>query len=94
MFYPTQSKGLCIDAFYSIVYSELLYMCSSVKNKNVHNLTLAEKSMLEALTNNYDLVIKSAVKGRGLVVQNRTDYVSETQKVNLFFKPQSCIYAV
>lgn len=64
-----------IDAFYHIVYAELLDMCALAKNKNVHNLTVAENKVLETLTNNYDLVIKSADKGGGIVVQNRTNYV-------------------
>lgn len=80
-FYPTQSKGSCIDAFYRIVYSELLEMCVSAKDKSIHNLTLAEKRAFNALTNNHDLVIKSADKGGGIVVQDRTDYVSEALRL-------------
>lgn len=56
-------------------------MCASAKNKNVHNLTLAEKRALKALTNNYDMVIKCADKGGGIVVQNRTDFVSEALRL-------------
>lgn len=79
VFYSTHSKGSCIDAFYRIVYTEIQDMCNSTKNKNktTYNLSHSKKKALDALTNNFDLVIKSAENGGGIVVQNRVDYVNE-----------------
>lgn len=74
MFYPIHPKGSCINAFYRIVYAEILDMCNSAKSRNkmIHNLTRSEKIALDTLTNNYDLFwLKSADKGGGIVVQNR-----------------------
>jgi len=41
------------------------------------NLSLAEKSAINSLKDNPDIVIKAADKGSAVVIQNRTDYIKE-----------------
>lgn len=77
-FYPTQSKGPCLETFYRMVYSELLMMCQQQHNpyKN-HNLTYPERLALNLLKTNENVIIKSADKGGSFVLQNWVDYIKE-----------------
>lgn len=84
VFYPTHSNSSYLEAFYRVVFSDFpkLSSHSTENNKYLHhNLHSGEMSALKHLVNNPDLIIKPADKGGGIVLQNRTDYITETNRL-------------
>lgn len=83
VFYPAQSKGPYLKSFYRVVYADSVKLCqsSSTIPVHIHNLTVAETRALDSLIYATDIVIKSADKGGGIVVQNRDDYIAEAYRL-------------
>lgn len=74
IFYPSQAKGPYIESFYRVVFSGFQKLCQSSNVTNTHNFSTVEIKALKSLMEAEDLVIKSADKGGGIVLQDKNDY--------------------
>lgn len=82
IFYPTFDKGPYIQSFYQVIYTEILHMCQQIPihTRLPSNLLRAETLALNQLTDDNTLVIRSADKGGGIVVQDLEDYQLESRQ--------------
>lgn len=64
------------------MYADLLRMCNtkSSQTRGPSNLTHLEQTVLDQLTNT-NIIIKSADKEGGVVIQNRINYIAEAQRL-------------
>lgn len=83
VFNPTHSNGPYLNTFYQVVFTDLQKLCQQTheSHSNHFNLTPLEKTALKQLTNNPDIVVKTADKGGGIVIQNRQDYLAEARRL-------------
>lgn len=78
VFNPTHAKGPYRQTFYQDVFSDMQKLCQHTHHSH-SNLTPHEKSAFELLTDNRDIVIKTADKD--IVIQNRSDYLAEARRL-------------
>lgn len=83
IFNPTSSKGSYIHTFYQVVYEDLQKLCQQNRTtRGSHsNLSTEESLAMANLTKNNNIIIKSADKGGGIVVQNRSNYLQESARL-------------
>lgn len=76
---PPPQRDKCLDMYISAVQRDIL---EAYKTRVPYrpNLTKEEKSALEQLGNNHDIVIKPADKGGAIVLLNKEDYVEEANR--------------
>lgn len=79
-FFPSAFKGPYVETYYQATYRDLLNLCNT-KSSSPPNLSSAERTAISTLKNNNLLVIKQADKGGSLVIQDRTDYEKEAQRL-------------
>lgn len=89
-FYPIASRGTFIETFHELVQDDLEQIATMEKNnsKKKNNpqygpgfLSHKEQQALAGLKSNQELVIRSADKGGGIVLQDYQDYHSEAIKI-------------
>ncbi|XP_073417913.1 uncharacterized protein [Dendrobates tinctorius] len=79
-FYPLESRGHHVETFSDLLLDRL----NTLPTQNIpvkRNLSSIERVALERLEKNTNLVIKSADKGGGIVIQDKTDYVNEAFRI-------------
>lgn len=83
IFYPAQSKGPYLKSFYRVVYADIrkLFQSSSTVPSSQYNLSASETKVLDSLIHMADIIIKSADKGGGIVLQDRVDYIIEAHRL-------------
>lgn len=93
-FYPTQSKGPYLEAFYRVVFADFQILCQKpAKKRSKHNLTPGELLSLKQFLNNPELVIKQADKDGGIVILDKSTYVAEAMRLlsdSKTYKKLSC----
>lgn len=84
-FYPVSSQGNFIETFHDLVANDMENLIKKDKevnmNKGAGYLSKNERQALTKLKNNQQIVIRSADKGGGIVVQDYTDYHFEALKI-------------
>lgn len=86
-FYPTQSKGNLLESFSTVVSNEFRSINNDIINK--HNITNKERAAIKSLSENDKIVIKSADKGGGVVILDKTAYLTEANRLlsdNKYYK--------
>ena len=68
----------CVNAFIHNVHKSMSEL--NPRSRETHNLTKEERSSLNNLKSNGNIVIKKADKGSSIVVMNRSDYISEAER--------------
>ena len=82
-------QHLALDAYITAVETEIL---STGPRKVYSNITMEERSAINDLTKNSDIVIKEADKGSAIVVMNTDDYLAECHRQlddTTYYKPLS-----
>lgn len=76
-FYPYWNKGNSIPTFYEVVMEEFRSICSMKRSKwtKCHEVDIA--GPLCSLKRNSEVIIRKADKGRGLVIEDREQYLEE-----------------
>lgn len=80
-FYPLHNRGNHIETFFSLVSTEFRALKNDKNNSKISNLTQQEKRALKALTENSDIIIRSADKGGSIVIQDIDDYIREAHHI-------------
>lgn len=86
---PPAQRDKCLDLYISAVQREILEAYKT-RVRYRQNMTKEEKTALEELSNNHDIVIKPADKGGAIVVLNKSDYIMEAIRQlsdTTFYKP-------
>ncbi|XP_075440692.1 uncharacterized protein LOC142485864 [Ascaphus truei] len=76
-YFPYHSKGAFVETFYTMVLKDFEQMCLNTTSIRNRNLSKEENIALKELCSLNNLVIRQADKGGGIVLQDRTDYLSE-----------------
>lgn len=81
VFFQTHSKGPYIESFYRVVYADLVKMCNSTSMSKQNNLSPSETKALDLLIHADDIIIKTAYKGGGIVLLDKTAYLKEASRL-------------
>ncbi|XP_075709805.1 uncharacterized protein LOC142743193 [Rhinoderma darwinii] len=78
-FYPLHHRGPYLDTFSTLVGNDL----KSLEKPNMtnDNLSSCERRAMKSLQNNHQIVIRSADKGGGIVIQDRSVYIKEAYRI-------------
>ncbi|KAL2080587.1 hypothetical protein ACEWY4_024380 [Coilia grayii] len=77
---PPGVPNATLATFSKLVENDIDKMIKSTNRKIKHNIGILERKALNELKENTDIIIKSADKGGGIVVQNTKDYVTEAMR--------------
>lgn len=79
-FMPPGAPNATLATFAKLVEKDIDKTISVANKKTKYNITVPERKALNELKENTDIILKSADKGGGIVLQNTKDYVAEAMR--------------
>ena len=76
---PKPSKNVTLESFIENVKSDILHT-AKVNTDTFDNLTPVERTALQNLRSNEDIIIKPADKGSAVVVMDKSAYIREAER--------------
>ncbi|XP_075448365.1 uncharacterized protein LOC142490239 [Ascaphus truei] len=80
-FFPYQAKGGFIDTFYTLVLKDFESLCQNTPSLHKRNLHKNELQALKELSEDSEIVIRQADKGGGIVLQDKSAYIAEANRL-------------
>lgn len=84
VFYLSHVKGPFLEAFYRLVFAEVLKLCPQSQQDKKYmlcNLTPKETQALKILMDDSNIIIKPADKEGGIFIQDKRDYLAEANRL-------------
>jgi hypothetical protein len=76
---PKPSRNVTLESFIDSVKSDIL-RTARVNTDSLDNLTPGERTVLQSLRSNEDIIIKPVDKGSAVVVMDRSAYIREAER--------------